>query len=101
MTHFNGGAGGAAAAHQHAIANASKASGAIVKMEPAEFKKIVDKFDSATGGLVVTSKSWLFGTKYNYLTNYRGLFFYTTSPEPLTLPGKAEIIAADKIWVPG
>jgi len=98
MTTYNGGAGASAAAHQHAIANALKASGAIVKMEPAEFKKIVEKSEQP---LVVTSKSWLFGTKYNYLTSYRGLFFYTSSSEPLTLPGKAEVIAADKIWVPG
>ncbi len=98
MTTYDGGAGASAAAHQAVIANAIKASGAIVKMEPAEFKRIVEKSEQP---LVVTSKSWLFGTKYNYLTNYRGLFFYTSSPELLTLPGKAEIIAADKIWVPG
>ena len=93
---YNGGAG--AAAHQAAIANATKASGAIIKMDSAEFLKIVNKSDEP---LVVTAKSWLFGTKYNYLTSYRGLFFYTSSPEPLILPGKAEIIAANKIWVPG
>ena len=97
MTHYNGGAG-AAAAHQHAIANATKASGAIVKMDSAEFLKIVNKSEQP---LVVTAKSWLFGTKFNYLTNYKGLFFYTSSPEQLNLPGKVEIIAAEKIWVPG
>ncbi len=96
MTSYDGGAG-ASAAHQ-AIANAIKAAGGIVRMEPAEFKKIVDRSDQP---LVVTSSSWLFGTKYNYLTSYRGLVFHTTAPEPLTLPGKAEVIAADKIWVPG
>jgi len=99
MTTYGGGAG-AAAAHQHAIATALKASGAIVKMDSAEFLKIVNKSEPATGGLVVTAKSWLFGTKYNYLTSYKGLFFHTVTDEPLTLPGKAEIIAADKIWVP-
>jgi hypothetical protein len=100
MSTYDGSAG-AAAAHQAAMANALKASGAIVKMEPSEFKKIVDKFDHSTGGIVVVAKSWLFGTKYNYLTNYKGLFFYTSSPEQLILPGKAEIISAEKIWVPG
>lgn len=100
MNTYDGGAG-AAAAHYAAIANALKASGAIVKMEPADFKKIVDRFDPTTGGIVVFAKSWMFGTKYNYLTNYRGLFFFTSSPEQLNLPGKAEIITAEKIWVPG
>jgi len=99
MTTYDGGDGaGAAAAHQHAIANALKASGAIVKMDAAEFLKIVNKSEQP---LVVTSKSWLFGTKFNYLTSYKGLFFYTSSDQQLNLPGKAEIIAAEKIWVPG
>ncbi len=93
---YDGGAGGSAA-HQ-AIANAIKAAGGIVRMEPAEFKKIVDKSEQP---LVVSSQSWLFGKKYNYLTSYRGLVFHTTTSEPLTLPGKVEIIAADNIWVPG
>jgi len=94
---YDGGAG-AAAAHQAAIAKAIKASGAIVKMEPAEFKKIVDKCEQP---LVVSAKGGLFGNKHAYLTSYKGLFFYTLSPEPLNLPGKAEIIAANKIWIPG
>ncbi len=96
MTTYDGGAG-AAAAHQQAVANATKASGAIVKMEPAEFLKIISKSEQS---LVVFAKSWLFGTKFNYLTNYKGLFFYTTSNEMLNLPCKAEVITADKIWVP-
>jgi len=51
---YDGGAGASAAAHQAAMANALKASGAIVKMEPTEFRKIVDKNEQP---IVVTAKS--------------------------------------------
>ena len=88
---------GAAAAHQAKI-NATKASGAIVKMAPEEFMKIINKSEEP---LVVFAKGGFLNRKFRYLTSYRGLFFFTQASEPLALPGKAEIIAADKIWIPG
>ncbi len=36
-----------------------------------------------------------------YLLSYKGLAFFTKTPEPLDLPGAAEVIAAQSIWIPG
>lgn len=92
----NGAGAGAAAAAAAAIANAIKASGAIVKLEPRDFLSIAER---AERPLIVTApKSFLSG--YKYLTSYRGLFFYTKSSEPLRLPSDSEIVNAEKIWVP-
>ena len=91
-------AGGAAAAAAAAIAEAIKASGAIVRVEPAEFLKIVGRTESP---LVVTAEGGFIGTNYQYLTSYKGLAFFTKSPEPLNLPSDAEQIVSGKIWIPG
>ena len=88
-------AGGAAAAA--AIAQAIKASGVLVRVEPPEFLKIVRK---ATDPLVVTATGGIFGRNYQYLMSYKGLAFYTKSDEPLSLPGSAEVIVAGRIWIP-
>ena len=88
-------AGGAAAA---AIAQAIKASGAIVRVEPPEFTAILNKVDNP---LVVFSESRFISTSYHYLTAYKGLVFYSKSPAPLPLRPSAELIQAKKIWIPG
>ena len=89
---------GAEAAAVAAIATATKASGAIVRMTAEEFKKILGK---RTDPVIVVAVGGVFKKKHQYLTNYKGLFFYTESPEALILPGKAEVILAKKIWIPG
>ncbi len=89
-------AGGAAIAA--AIAQAIKASGAIVQVEPADFNIIISKIDKP---LVVQAQGGVLKTNYQYLTGYKGLVFFTKSPTPLMLPGDTELIAAKKIWVPG
>jgi len=82
-----------------AILNAIKASGAIVRLEPADFERLATRMDAP---LVVTRRSsGLFGIKYEYLTSHKGLIFYTKSKEPVRLPGRAETIEARAIWVPG
>ena len=91
------GAAGAAAAAA-AIAQAIKASGAIVRVEPEEFLKVISKQESP---LVVTAEGGFIGTTYQYLSSYKGLAFFTKSPEPLNLPGDAELIVSRKIWIPG
>lgn len=91
-------AGGAAAAAGAAIAQAIKASGAIISVESTDFKTILDKLERP---LVVCSESRFFSTKYHYLTAYKGLIFYTKSRSPLMLRPSAEIIQAKKIWIPG
>lgn len=88
---------GAAAAAAAAIANAVKASGAIVQLEPDEFLKILGR---AANPLVVTAEGGFFKTKYAYLTSYKGLDFYCQSDEVLPLPAGAELITAGKIWIP-
>ena len=90
----NGTAG--ATAHQAAIANAIKASGAIVRVEPTEFQLIVSKAEKP---LVVVAETTFLSTTYQYLTSYKGLIFYTKSKKPLHLE-KAELIKSSKIWIP-
>jgi len=96
-SYAGGGAGAAAAAA--AIANAIKASGAIVKMNPEEFLKILNK---AENSVVVYSHSKVFFTvKHKYLLSYRGLFFYTESASTIAIPSRVETVTAQKIWIPG
>ena len=88
-------ASGAAAAA--AIAEAIKASGTIVKVEPDVFAALVARAQSP---LVVAAPGGFFAKKYRYLTSYKGLAFTTDSDTALPLPPEAEIIAAAKIWLP-
>ena len=90
------GAEGAAAAA--AIANAIKASGAIVRVEPQDFLVILSRSQTP---LVVMAPGGLFQGKFNYITSYKGLAFFAKSSEPLMLGGNVEVIMAGKIWVPG
>jgi hypothetical protein len=89
--------GGAAAAAAAALARAIKASGAIVRVEPGEFHKILDRQEAP---IVVQATGGFIRTVYKYLTSYKGLAFFTKSPERLNLPGTVELILSDKIWVP-
>jgi len=91
-----GGATGAAAAGA-AIAQAIKASGAIVRVETTDFLTILDKVENP---LLVYSESKFISTKYHYLTGYKGLIFYTKSATPLMLRPSVELIRAKKIWIP-
>ena len=91
-----GGAAGAVAVHA-AIAQAVKASGAIVRLESEDFRSIVSRCKTP---LVVMAQGGLFKTNYQYLTGYKGLVLFTKSPTPLPLPGDMELITAKKIWIP-
>lgn len=90
------GAEGAAAARA-AMIQAVKASGVIVRVDPGEFVKLLAKDESP---LVVTSIGGFFTKKFQYLTSYKGLAFFTSSVTQLQLPYKAEIVGAGKIWMP-
>lgn len=94
MVTAGGAAGGGAAAA--AIAQAVKASGAIVRLEPDEFEKILAR---AERPVVVTAESRFLRTTYKYLTSYKGLAFFTKARYPLALTG-CELVAARGIWVP-
>jgi hypothetical protein len=87
-----------AAAAAAAIAQAIKASGAIVSVEPEDFMVLVER---SIEPLIVKSLGGFFSSRHLYLMNYKGLFFFTKARLPLELPPDCEIIEAKKIWVPG
>ncbi|CAN5431227.1 hypothetical protein BH10PLA2_BH10PLA2_21460 [soil metagenome] len=88
----------AAAAHQAAIAQAIKASGVIVNLEPSEFLNMLARVKDP---LVVASTGGLIWTNYSYLFSYKGLCFYTKTSESIDLPSNCEVIVAKSIWIPG
>ena len=92
------GGASAAVAGAEAIANAIKASGAIIRTEPSEFQKILSKSESP---LIVTALGGVFSKKFQYLTNYKGLHFFCKSSTPIRLPSDAEIVQSKKIYIPG
>lgn len=81
-----------------AIAQAIKASGAIVRVAPDAFVHLVSREDAP---LVVRAPGGVFKKRVDYLTSHRGLVFFTSSPDPLPLPGRTEFIDAGRIWIPG
>jgi hypothetical protein len=81
-----------------AIAQAIRASGVIVRVEPTEWLKILNRQDEP---LVVQARGGLFRPSWRYLTSYKGLAFFTKSAEQLVLPGRAQIVSAASIWIPG
>ena len=92
------GAAGAAAAAGAFVAQAVKASGAIVEVEPQDFRSLLDRVDKP---LVVVSQAGTFKKYYQYLSGVRGLIFYTKSPDILHFKGGTEVVQANKIWIPG
>jgi hypothetical protein len=87
-------AGAAAAA---AIAQAIKASGVIIHVEPDDFLGILRR---QQGALVVHATGGFFSTNYQYLSSYKGLAFFTKSSAPLDLPSGTELVQAKKFWMP-
>ena len=88
---------GAHVAIHAAIANAIKASGVIVRLEPSEWLTVVKRNENP---LVVIAQGGVFKKEFRYLTSYRGLAFFTKSHEALVLPGRAEVITAKSISLP-
>jgi len=87
----------AAAAGAAAVANAIKASGAIVRVASHDFAAILEK---AQEPLVVCAESHFLSASYQYLTGYKGLVFYTKSKTPFTFSPEVELVMAKKIWIP-
>ena len=88
-------AGAAAAA---AIAQAIKASGVVIRVDPTNFVAILARADAP---LVVHAPGGLFSKAHRYLTSYKGLAFTTGTSQLLDLPPRAELIEARQIWTPG
>jgi hypothetical protein len=75
---------------------AIKASGVFVHVEPTVFLSLVGRADEP---VVVVAQGGVFRKRFQYLTSYKGLAFYTASPTVLALP-RAEVIAAKSIRLP-
>ena len=90
---------GVAAAAAAAIANAIKASGAIVEVDPEVFMAILAR-ERDSRPLVIMAEGGVIKTNYRYLAACRGFIFYTRSADSLMLPGYVDIITARKIWTP-
>jgi hypothetical protein len=88
----------AIAAVEATIANAIKASGAVVRVEPVDFARILGKADQP---LVVYAQGGFVSTSHQYLVSYKGLAFFTKSSDQIALPRGTELIRAKKIWIPG
>lgn len=84
-------------AHVAHVMNAIKATGIVVRLEPPEWLTILKRTDNP---LVVVTHGGMFKPKYQYLTSYRGLAFYTKSTHAIVLPGRAEVITAKSMSIP-
>ena len=89
----------AAGAHaEHAAqVNAIKASGVIVKLEIADWLKILERTERP---LVVIGIGGMFKKHNQYLTSYRGLAFFATSKDTIVLPPRCEVVQAKSISIP-
>jgi hypothetical protein len=81
-----------------AIAEAIKASGAIVRVEPGDFARVLTRQDAP---LVIFAQGGIFGARLQYLTSYKGFVLFVKTSESLHLPDDTEVIHAQKIWIPG
>ena len=97
MAAGGGAAASAAAAAHNQMVQAVRASGIIVHVEPQEFQKVLAQIDNA---LVVVARGGFFSSSFKYLVSYKGLAFYTKTQTQLSLPGDAQTVEANKIWVP-
>ena len=92
----NGAVAAGVAGSVAAAAEALKAIGAIIFVEPHDFLAILEKTEKP---LVVHSPCGLW-TRYKYLTSYKGLTFFTKSKDALLIPASVETITAKKIVIP-
>lgn len=81
-----------------AIAQAIKAFGIVVFVEPQDFQMILARSQTP---LVVVSQGKILKNSYKYITSYKGLAFYTKSKQPIQIDSTAEIVTAKQIWIPG
>lgn len=80
-----------------AIAEAIKASGVLVQVEPEVFQQLVGRIEAP---LVVQAEGGVFSTTFKYLVSYKGLAFHTKTKRALTMPMGTEIINAKSISIP-
>lgn len=95
---MSGEAAGVAAAAGAVIAQAIKASGAIVEVEPEDFRSLLEKEEKP---LVVVSRGGTIKKVYQYLAGCKGLIFSARSPEVLQFKGGTQVVQGKIIWMPG
>ncbi|QDU71941.1 hypothetical protein [Mucisphaera calidilacus] len=96
MTAATSGAAGAGAAAA-VIAQAIKASGAIVHVQPDDFLTLLDLPDEP---LVVHATGGVFRKNHQYIASVKGLAFYTKADVPITLPDHILLVESKQIWIP-
>ena len=87
------GAVAAAAAAMQAI----KTSCSFVRVQPEDFLSVLQK---NKGSLVISGTGGVFSKFYQYMTNYKGFTFFTTSKSELSLPNDIELIRCKTFWIP-
>ena len=70
----------------------------LVRLEPEEFASLLTRMKDP---LIVIAEGGFFGKNFQYLVSYKGLAFFTKSANALALPPAAEVVTADRIWIPG
>lgn len=90
-------AGAVRAAGAAAIARAIRASGIIVRVRPQEFGAIMKRAEKP---LVIHTRGGVFYKKHHYIVSYKGFAFYTKTAAALVLHPDAEVVEAEKLWVP-
>ena len=80
-----------------AIANAIKASGAIVRLKEEDFIKMISRADNP---VILVAKGGFMKKEFDYLSAYKGFILYVRTKKELNLPGDSEIISAQQIWIP-
>jgi len=98
-----GAAGAGAAAQAAEIAQATKASGAIVHVDEGDFMTILARAQQQQQSkplVVLAEPARLRSRHYQYITSYKGLFFYTKCQMPLPLTTDVETVKAKTIWIP-
>ena len=86
-----------AAVHAAIVARATKASGVIVRVKPVDFLAILARTDTP---LIVVARGGIFTKHHQYMTSYKGIAFFTKSTDAFELPRRAEVVVAEKIWIP-
>jgi ApbE superfamily uncharacterized protein (UPF0280 family) len=89
---------GAAAAAAAAIANAIKASGSLVQIEPRDFQDLVERIPDAL--VLYKEAGGVFDRNHQYATSHRGFIFFARTREPLLLPARVHLLPVMKMWMP-
>jgi hypothetical protein len=66
-------------------------------VKPVDFLAILAKTDTP---LIVVARGGIFTKHHQNMTSYKGIAFFTKSANAFELPRRAEVVVAEKIWIP-